>query len=70
MERRHDVPARRPALRAGRLARRLRVPRDEGTRFPYRGKRFDRGKSATAMDRKLDEALKGTFPASDPFDLS
>jgi hypothetical protein len=22
------------------------------------------------MDRKLDEALKGTFPASDPFDLS
>jgi 5-formyltetrahydrofolate cyclo-ligase len=35
-------------------------------RFRYRGEPLDRG----TMDRKLDEALKGTFPASDPFELS
>ncbi|MCI0429675.1 MAG: 5-formyltetrahydrofolate cyclo-ligase [Rhodospirillales bacterium] len=40
------------------------------TRFRYRGERLDGGTPGAAMDRKLDEALKGTFPASDPFDLS
>jgi hypothetical protein len=39
-------------------------------RFRYRGDPFGRRTPGASMDRKLDEALKGTFPASDPFDLS
>jgi hypothetical protein len=39
-------------------------------RFRYRGEPLDRAAADLCMDQKLDEALKGTFPASDSFDLS
>ncbi len=39
-------------------------------RFRHRGEPFAGGTPGSPMDRKLDDALKGTFPASDPFDLS
>ncbi len=39
-------------------------------RLRHRGEPFGRGTPGASMDRKLDDALKGTFPASDPFVLS
>jgi 5-formyltetrahydrofolate cyclo-ligase len=39
-------------------------------RFRYRGEPLGHAPADPRMDEKLDEALKGTFPASDPFDLS
>ena len=39
-------------------------------RFRYRGGPLGGRASGASMDRKPDQALKGTFPASDPFDLS
>lgn len=38
--------------------------------FRSRGEPFDRSTHGASTDQKLDEALKGTFPASDPFDVS
>ncbi len=40
------------------------------TQFRYRGEARDKAAADKGREAKLDEALKCTFPASDPFDLS
>jgi 5-formyltetrahydrofolate cyclo-ligase len=54
----HDIPLDAIVTEAG------------SARFRYRGESLGRRTPDPRMDEKLDEALKGTFPASDPFDLS
>jgi len=39
------------------------------TRFRHRGAPPDHAEADARLDAQLDDALKGTFPASDPFDL-
>lgn len=53
----HDIPLDAIVTEAG------------AARFRYRGEPLGHSTPDPRMDEKLDEALKGTFPASDPFDL-
>src|SRR5262249_43468727 len=54
----HDIPLDAIVTEAG------------ATRFRYRGEPLGHSTPDPRVDEKLDDALKGTFPASDPFDLS
>jgi len=54
----HDIPLDAIVTEAG------------SARFRDRGEPLGRATADPRTDKKLDEALKGTFPASDPFDLT